>query len=365
MKIKSPRFREGISNRLELLGAQMRKQPSQLGRLFLDREGSRVLGRRTDGGSISKQLQQEAFPVARNPGPLFSAAFRGAHVRAQFKAKHKPNIMKKKRSLHWDSSAESVTSPAFPVLGCKLFDELRFELAHSYGDRLYTLNRLANMLSIPMSTAHDWFRVAPCPQVQALMCLLERLPQKEWQRILRRFLREYPTLQHPRIAHDPAGIEALKAVLMQQAGLTIIQGGTGDERSFLFTALGHEFPAIDRRHRLPIGLDLNEPRKLVPVVGITYLRRSLTVARKREIICEEWMEIVKCDAPLLLLSGVLDTLPELQSEILSIAGRMHVILVDAQAPAIRPKAGPATVRVINLTKAEKRPSLLSVSVEAV
>ena len=49
------------------------------------------------------------------------------------------------------------------------------------------------------------------------------------------FLREYPTLLHIRIAHDPAGIECLEEVITQESGLTIIQGESEDDRNFLFT----------------------------------------------------------------------------------------------------------------------------------
>jgi len=230
---------------------------------------------------------------------------------------------------------------------------------------MFTLPRLANMLALPVSSTHDWFRIAPCPQVQALLCLLERLPQREWQRIIRGFLREYPTLQHPRISHDPVGIGALELVLAEQTGLTTIQGATEDDRNFLFAALGHAFVGVDRQRTSPVGLDSHEPRKLVPVIGVAYLRRSLTIQRKRQILLEQWKEIVNSDASLVLLNGVLEMVPELQSSILSLAKEKHVIIAEAHPPAVWLKGKSGPVRTITLSKVDKRPSLLSATVATI
>jgi hypothetical protein len=300
--------------------------------------------------------------------PGFGQDFSLVATFGQFAGKRKDQMSKrKKRRLHWDDSAEVIRTPAFPVPGFKLFDQLRSALSRNYGGRLLTLEDLAFMFRIPLSTAHDWFRTSPLAQVQALLCLLERLPAEEWQQMLRGYLRQYPTLEHPRLSDDPESVKGLENLLRQPTGLTVIQGGAQEDRSFLLTALGHAISRIDLLHRNAVGLDVHEPRTLVPITGVVYFRKSLNPARLRELLLQHWQEVEKSDSPMLLLNGVLSVVPELRSRILEAAAERHVIVAEEplSSPGLSSARASSPIHVILLSKPASNPSKLRATIKAI
>lgn len=237
--------------------------------------------------------------------------------------------MKKNQSLSLNVSSEVIIPPAFPTPGYVVLDKLRTLLAATEKSPSVTLNRLMKLLGLPLGTCHGWFSTDDLPHVQALLCLMERVPEEDWLMALRPFLRDYPTLHHPRLAHNSETVRMLENLLSVRLGLTLIRGATYEDRSFVLTALGHSFSQVDKLHRLPAGMDVHTPKTFVPVESVTYFREHLPSQRLNDLLHETWRKIQRSDAPLLLFNGVLSTSAVVASEISRLARRRHIVVTDA------------------------------------
>ena len=124
-------------------------------------------------------------------------------------------------------------------------------------------------------------------------------------------------------------------ILAKPQGLTLIRGKSDNVRSFMIHAMGHTFPQIDHKHRLPIGIDVHPPEKFVPVDGVIYLRSNQPRDYKTRPLDTAWPELRDSTAPLLLLNGVWSVAPEKHDHIVEWAGRRHVVLADTIGPDLR------------------------------
>ncbi len=106
------------------------------------------------------------------------------------------------------------------------------------------------MGQLPTTTSY-WLGGSHQPHLTSLFCLLEQLTPEERIRVVTKLCRELPTLEDPRLRHDPNTVSALKKLLGLETGLTFISGGTADQRTFLLSALGHQFYRVDTTHRNP------------------------------------------------------------------------------------------------------------------
>jgi hypothetical protein len=236
--------------------------------------------------------------------------------------------MKKNQSLSLDVSAEVIASPAFPTPGYVIFNKLRSLLAAAGQKPPVTLQQLMKMLGLPLGTCHGWFTTDDLPHVQALLCLIERIPEEDWLNVLRQFLRVYPTIQHPMLAHNPETVRMLERLLSVRLGLTLIRGGTYEDRSFVLTALGHSFSQMDKLHRMPAGMDVHTPKTFVPVESLFYFRETVPPQRLNELIHEKWQQIRRSDSPLLLFNGIQSVAPDLTPEISRLARLRHIIATE-------------------------------------
>ena len=236
--------------------------------------------------------------------------------------------MKKNQSLSLDVSSQMIIPPAFPTPGYVVFDVLRTLLAAREKKPSVTYHRLMKMLGLPLGTCHGWFSTDILPHVQALLCLMERLPEEDWLNGLRPFLRDFPNLQHARLTHNPATVLMLENLLSERDGLTSIRGGTYEDRTFVLTALGHSFSQLDRLHRLPAGMDVHTPKTFVPIESVTYFKESLPSQRLNALLRETWRKVQRSKAPLLLFNAVLSNGGVSCSEISRLARRHHVIVTE-------------------------------------
>ena len=167
--------------------------------------------------------------------------------------------------------------------------------------------------------------------------LMELLNPEERTNFWNVVCRERPSLRHPRLAHDPNGMVQLHAVLRKPNGLTVITG-PGSATTFVLTALGIEFRRQDRSHRSPAGLSVHPPHSMVPVLGVHYLQPLASRQELRRMLREFWPLLVKGSAPVVLL----DAVPGVGAEALSLARKKHVILALAQLPEwLSPRRFPA------------------------
>jgi hypothetical protein len=223
------------------------------------------------------------------------------------------------------------------------------------------------MLGVKTNKVHFWFTAYRHTHVIAFLSLLERLPERKRVDLLNVFCRELPSLDSPRLAHDPLGISNIENLLRLASGLTLIRGGTEFQRTFVLTALGHSFPRIKGPRASVCGLDMHEPRNWVPLEGMVYFREPLHPARIRELMAQVWPRILSSDAPLVLLNSVWSTGREFHVEILRLAKEHHVVVADSKIPEpldIRGRNGDP-VHVVTLASTREHEEWIMVKVETI
>jgi hypothetical protein len=162
-------------------------------------------------------------------------------------------------------------------------------------------------------------------QVEAVLRLFERIPHDARACLLDGLLRVYPTLDAPALAHDPLAVDRLRRLSQRDCGLTLIQG-RDFSRSFVLATLGHLACRLGSSIRPIAGLDVHSEAAIVPVPGVTYLDYPRTVADFRERVRAHWPP--NGGRKVLLLNGILSSLPELQNQIFAASEKRHVILAD-------------------------------------
>ena len=248
-------------------------------------------------------------------------------------------------------SNEIVRSPAHPLSGHAIWAWVRRSLVGERGYKV-TLERLGLMIGRSISTTAHWLDISDQRHVQAFICLLERLSEKERSRFLREVCRTLPAVLHPRIAHAQQTVRNLLWLLEKQQGISVLRGGAPASRRFVLTALGHTFPQVDPRHRTVGGLDTQQPDKIVPVETMVYLRSQLTRDQIRRLVCEVWPEVKSSAAPLLLLNEVWSVAPDIQESILDAAKERHVVVADSDPARLLLLAHAASAPVDVLTVSE-------------
>lgn len=163
-------------------------------------------------------------------------------------------------------------------------------------------------------------------QIEAMLRLLERLPDCGRNELISRFGRLYPTIESTHLNHEFATRSQLRHLLHHRHGLSFIQGASDSARTFVVTALGHSM-----KHRWPKaainGVDVHSTDWLVPVEGVAYLSSPNSKRELVERVTKVWPKSE--DAVLVILNGVWNCLPDLQREIVSRGKRQHVIVADS------------------------------------
>jgi hypothetical protein len=260
-----------------------------------------------------------------------------------------------------------ISAPAFPLSGPQLFQRLRINLAEVCGFDEPTFGRIAQILGVKANKVHFWFTAYRHTHVIAFLSLLERLPERKRVDLLNVLCRELPSLDSPRLAHDPLGISNLENLLRLVNGLTLIRGGTEFQRTFVLTALGHSFPRINGPRASVCGLDLHEPKNWVPLEGMVYFKELLPPARVRELMAQVWPRILSSGAPLVLLNSVWSAGPAFHVDILRLANEHHVVVADSKIPEpldIRGRNG-APVHVVTLASTREHEKWIMVKVEII
>lgn len=256
---------------------------------------------------------------------------------------------------------ELVRPPAFPFPGNKIFERIGAAVSAARGYSLENAG-FARLIGKSESTTSHWFGVFNQPHLVSCFCLLEQLAPLERHRVIDGLCRDLPILDHARLRHDPASVAALKNLLSQTTGLTVIVGGTDERRTFLLTALGHTFCRMDRRHRTAAGIDLHQPDWFVPVETMFYLKGSTEGPQISKLVRQVWPEITTAQNPLILLNGIWSAMPDLRDDILSLASRRHVVIADQ--PVAVPGQGIGAehpVHVLKVSAADENPGWIAVN----
>ncbi len=280
----------------------------------------------------------------------------------EFGAKHKAM---KKKPIGLKANSIVIQPPAFPLAGNKLLERAGAAVGASRGYPLRNVE-LARLMGRSESTTSFWLGVYPHPHLVAYFCLLEQLSPTERHRVVDDACRDLPTLDHPRLRHNPITVTALKTLLSQPSGLTLITGGTAHQRTFLLTAFGHSFRRADRLHRGPVGIDLHQPDWFVPVESLTYI--SATKHPPAELVHTVgavWSTLRSSASPLVLLNDVWAAAPRLHNELLTLAVTRHVISADQDVLSGRDLALDRVqpIHVLAVSAARETPSLLAVDVQ--
>jgi len=262
---------------------------------------------------------------------------------------------------HIDAAMEP---PAYPKSTDQIIRLLKKALERAEGPPGYELSQknFARLIGAPKSTIHDWYHGATAAPIIHFLCAMERLSETQRAELLRQLCRDFPRLQHPRLAHDQPAVNSLRGLLAQPAGLTFVAGPSDELRTFVFTALGNSAAHLVSAKSIG-GLDLHNPELLVPVPGVLYFRPQADSARLKERIHEHWREIQKSPAGLVFLNGVWGVLPEIRTSIIDLAKKRNVFVADefvSHQPGSRDSFGP---RVSNVTAVGGQGGKIRVKVE--
>lgn len=186
--------------------------------------------------------------------------------------------------------------------------------------------RFGQLLGIPKSTVHDWFHGKLPVPVQSLLCAFERMTETERILFLREFCRPCPRLEHPRLAHDTATLNRLKALLNQPAGVTVVVGPS-EPRTFLVTALGHAITRVEPKRRV-CGLDIHRPNTFVPVAGVLYCQQPPEPQQAGQLAAHVLGEIERADAELVIFNGIWSGISQFPRAIRRLAASRHLIMAD-------------------------------------
>jgi hypothetical protein len=234
-----------------------------------------------------------------------------------------------KKQAHAKTDDRILRPPAFPMAGNRILEKAAASIGASRGYLLHNID-VAQIVGRSKSTTSFWLGVYDHPHLVSLICLLEHLPQQDRYRLIDELCRELPLLDHPRLRHNPYTVGMLKNLLKQETGLSLLVGGSHAQRAFVLGALGHTFCRVDHIHRMPGGLDIYGPGNLVPVETMLYLRSPIGLRNPDRLISRLFSEVVHSTHPLLLLHGVWSLAPELQTEILMLAKRRHIVVCEQQ-----------------------------------
>ncbi|HZR20049.1 MAG TPA: hypothetical protein VFE51_22385 [Verrucomicrobiae bacterium] len=221
--------------------------------------------------------------------------------------------------------------------------------------RVATFAEIEKWTNVPENTIRGWFAGQGNPSAEFLVGLVERIPDKARLEILDEFSRVYPSLDHARLAGDRTVLSRLTTLLGQSRGFSFIQGGNGELRTFVITALGHSNGALTIPLRRVLGVDVHASDWFVPVPGVVYLNNLLRSDDLRRAVQPAWPQLRNGETPLLIFNGLWSVLPELQQKIRALAERCHVLVADESKLQTNQSGGSTPTRTTLITVDSKMP----------
>lgn len=229
--------------------------------------------------------------------------------------------------------------------------------------RTISFEDLEQLSGRPEGTIGSWFEGSRMTQLEFLLALLERVPTGLRHDLLDAACRVLPTLQHPKLAHDPMALSRLETLLKQPTGFTIIHGGPAHARAFLLNALGNSAREVNVEQRSTFGFELQPVSAWAPVPRITHFS---TQGEPRQQVQRVWPKLQQAkDGSLILLGHVWNRVPHLHQEIVQLARRCHVVVADDPLKTeelVRRLPGP--VLLLGVSPAREQPEWIRVTIQA-
>ena len=247
----------------------------------------------------------------------------------------------------------------------QLLLNLKASLSQAAGQSL-SFDDWGHISARPANTLANWCAGGAAHQLEVLLASLERLTTEERHRLIDRACREYPTLRHPRLIHDPVACSQLATLLRQTSGLTLIRGPE-HLRTFLLTALGHSAGTLELKSVIVAGVDAHQPDHFVPVSGVIYLGNLLRGAEIERQCNRLWPALRATKAQLVIFNDIWRWVPALQPEILALAQTAHVVVADALAPTPTHLASrvQAPAYVVAVSPAREKPEWVRVEIQVI
>jgi len=227
--------------------------------------------------------------------------------------------------------------------------------------------QLGRLLGVPRTTAWRWCNECDTEQVPALFQLLERLRPELRHKVIDQFCRDYPRFAHEKLSHDQDAIAALKQLLADGPGLSVIQGEPEHMAAFVATALAHEYPRLLASNPEIAGIDVRPPTHFVPVPGIRYPKGNVFGnGATADFVREAWSQIRISKASLVFLIGALPVTSEMRSEILAMSRDHHVVVTGTslEAAVSGGHQFPCRLRSVRVSPVKGHDSLIRVRVDS-
>lgn len=231
------------------------------------------------------------------------------------------------KSFH-ASGCSSVVLPApWPPRTTSLLRSLRAAIEGAIGHQL-SLEELSEITSEPKSTLSNWFAGDGNPTVEVVLRLMERVPASIRHQILDGLpiSRCYPTLSHPRLAHDPVAVSRLNMILSQASGTTLIHGTREELVTFTVAAMGHTYYNSNPRQDAVRGIDVHRPDWYIQVPGVQNLNSTPNPERIKNEIASRWTTIQEATSGLIIFNGIWPQMTDRHEAVRALARQTHVII---------------------------------------
>ncbi|HEY5479993.1 MAG TPA: hypothetical protein VIL39_00795 [Verrucomicrobiae bacterium] len=274
--------------------------------------------------------------------------------------------MKTQDSMQAEDPSQT-PSPLFPAPRItKLLLDLKASLGQAEGQSL-SYDDWAQIAGRPANTIASWCAGGAAHQLEVLLASMERLTAEERHRLIDRACRDYPTLRHPKLAHDFVACSHLATLVRQPSGLTFIQGAPEHMRTFLLSALGNSASSPDLKKAAVAGVDIHQPDQFVPVIGLIYLGNLLRSGEIERQFKQLWPTVRATRARLVLLNDIWRRVPALQPEIMDLARTSHVVVADALAlkPGDLTSRVPTPTHLVAVSPAREQPAWIRVEIQAI
>ena len=262
-----------------------------------------------------------------------------------------------------NDSKSSIIQVSFPPERVRrLLLNIKANLGRDTGQTL-SFDDWGRLTGRPGNTLASWCEDGAAHQLQALMASLERLPSAQRHQLIDEACRAHPTLRHPKLAHDFVAVTYLMRLLNQRSGFTAIQGNPAHMRTFLLTALGNSFQASNPQGGVG-GIDIHSATFLTPILRVIYLDNPLGASEVAEEIQRAWPRIARLKARLFVFNDVWTKAGPLQTEIVGLARRAHVVVADSGFNgAVRRIHVP--VHLLTVSAARENPEWIRVDVQQI
>lgn len=228
--------------------------------------------------------------------------------------------------------------------------------------RTVSAEDLEKLTGRPAGTIGSWLEGARMHQLEFLFALLERVPLGLRHELLDAACRAHPTLQNPKLAHDPVAVSRLEALLKQRTGVTVVHGAPEHARAFLLDALGNSTRWANFGQQPVVGVEIQTVAAWGPVPGVFYLSSH---ADTRQQFQRAWSKIQQAEnGSLILLGGLWGRSPNVHSEIGALAARCHIIVADEiPKPEDLVRRVPGPVHILTVAPAREQPEWIRVTIQ--